>query len=145
YWFELGTSDRLVAGDLALSPAEGVSLFGEYGKTACSAKWDAGNQVRKQGDVLVDGEIDLPLGDTKGTRVKVGAELERGAGSLEVSYERFTSEGMDSDEVYVTMEGLPFEDPDNDLILDYGPALLGEAHYRNTYAGVQNLDRFYVY
>jgi hypothetical protein len=145
FWFELGSSDRLVAGDLALSPIEGVSVFGEYGKTAYEAKWDAGNQVRKQGDVLVDGEIDLPLGDTDGTRAKLGGKLERGIGALEVSYERFTSDGMDSGEVYITMDGLPFEDPDNDLILDYGPALLGVADYRNTYVGVQNLDRFIVH
>jgi hypothetical protein len=145
YWFELGTSDRLAAGDLAYSPIEGVTVFGEYGKTAYSAQWDAGNQVRKQGSVLVDGEIDLPLGDTEGTRGKVGGKLERGPGSIAVSYERFASDGMDSGEVYVTMDGLPFEDPDNNLILDYGPALLGLADYRNTYIGVQNLDRFIVY
>ena len=145
FWFELGTSDWLAAGDLAFSPADWISVFGEYGVTSYSARWDAGNRVRKQGDVFVDGEIDVPIGDTEGTMGEVGVEFSAGDNLLSLSYERFHSDAMAAGEGYAAVDALPFEDPDNSLVLDYGPNLLSLTEYRNTYIGVQNIDRFIVY
>jgi len=144
YWFEMGTTDWLAAGDLVVRPADWVAVSGAYGKTSYEAKWDAGNRVRKQGGEFVDGEIDVPVGDTEGTRARAGVELSQEGRSLGVSYERIHWDAMDAGEVYVTMDGLPFEDPDNSVVLDYGLGAAALAEYNNKYIGVQNLDRFIV-
>ncbi|HVP58483.1 MAG TPA: glycogen-binding domain-containing protein [bacterium] len=145
YWFEMGTTDWFLGGDLRYQVIAPVAAFAEYGRTSYEAKWDAGNRVRKQGDQFVDGKIDVPVGNEAGTRAKFGFEASRGDNALAVSYERLHAEGMRPDETYVTKDALPFEDPDNSLIDYYGRPLLAEREYRNTYVGVQNLDRFVVY
>jgi hypothetical protein len=144
FWFEMGTSDWLLAGDLVYRPADWVEVSGAYGKTSYEAKWDAGNMVRKQGGGFVDGKIDVPVGDTKGTRGKAGVEISQGDRAVAVSYERTHWDGMDADEVYVTMDALPFDDPDNSVILDYGLGATALTEYNNKYVGVQSLDWFIV-
>ena len=145
YWFEMGTSDWFLGGDARYTVVAPLAVFAEYARTSYEAKWDGGNRVRKQGDQFVDGKIDVPLGDEQGFRAKFGFEASRGDEALSVSYERLHSEGMRPDEVFVTKDALPFEDPDNGLVDYYGQPLLAATEYRNTYAGVQNLDRFMIY
>jgi hypothetical protein len=145
YWFEMGTTDWFLGGDARYTVVAPIAVFTEYARTSYEAKWDGGNRVRKQGDQFVDGKIDVPLGDEKGSRAKFGFEASGNNQAVVVSYERLHNEGMRPDEVYVTKDALPFEDPDNGLVGYYGQPLLAATQYRNTYVGVQNLDRFIIY
>ncbi|MFH1219299.1 MAG: glycogen-binding domain-containing protein [Candidatus Eisenbacteria bacterium] len=145
FWFELGTTEWLWSGDASFSPVEPVRVFGEIGRTSYDARWDGGNRVRKQGDQFVDGKIDVPIADFKGSRSKAGLEAAQGNHSVIVTYERIHNDGMKPDQGFITVDALPFEDPDNDLVSYYGLPILGVTEYRNTYIGVQNLDRFILY
>jgi hypothetical protein len=145
FWFEMGTTDWFLGGDVRYSPVAPIAVFAEYARTSYEAKWDAGNRVRKQGDQFVDGQIDVALGDEQGTRAKVGLEGSRGDHAVAISYERLHNEGMRPDEAYISKDALPFDDPDNALVDYYGRPLLAATEYRNTYVGVQNLDGFVIY
>jgi hypothetical protein len=145
FWFEMGTTEWLFAGDLAWRPADWVAVNAAYGRTSYEAKWDAGNRVRKQGDQFVDGEIDVPVGEAGGTRARGGVAVSRGDHGASLSYQRTHWDGMSADEVFVTPDALPFDDPDNQVMLDYGLGATALTEYRNKYVGVQNLDRFIIH
>jgi hypothetical protein len=145
FWFELGATDWLLAGDLAYRPVDWVAVSGAYGRTSYEAKWDAGNRVRMEGGVLDDGPINVKVGDTRGNRAKIGVEVSRGDRAVAISHERRHWDAMDSSEAYATVDGLPFDDLDNSIMLDYGLGSAALAEYRNTYVGVQNIDRFIVH
>jgi hypothetical protein len=143
-WFEMGTDSRFIGGDL-LYDAGDFSVYGEYAWTSYDAGWDAGNRVRKQGDVFVDGKIDVPVGDTKGNSYKVGGEYAMGEHTFGLAYEGRKVDGMDEDEVYVTHHALPYEDPDTPLMDYYGPSLAGYTFYDNVYTNVMNIEPFNIY
>jgi hypothetical protein len=144
-WFEMGTAQRFLSLDAALQPAKDVSVFGEYAWTRYEAAWDAGNRVRKQGDVFVDGKVDVPVGDEDGTGFLVGLDFARGDLSTRFTYEAENHEGMGSGEAYVSNFGLPFEDPDTPLLPLYGPAILNYELYRATYTSVNSIETFVVF
>jgi hypothetical protein len=141
----MGTSDMFIGGDLRFSPIPWVSVFGEYAAISYDAKWDAGNQVRKQADTFVDGEIDVPVGDEDGARYKAGFNAVLGGVDLDLTFERLDFDGMDPDEVYVTNQQLPFEDPDTPLMWLYGLPFRRQFDYVNSYTGVFNIDDFSIY
>ena len=143
-WFEMGTDNRFFGADL-LYDAGDLSVYGEVGWTTYDAGWDAGNRVRKHGDVFVDGKIDVPVGDTEGNRYKVGGDYTLGGHTFGLSYEARQTDGMDEDEVYVTHHGLPYEDPDTPLMQYYGPSLAGYTYYDNVYTNVMNIEPFTIY
>jgi hypothetical protein len=134
-----------MGGDISFSPVPWLAVVGEYAVTTYEAKWDAGNQVRKQADTFVDGEIDVPVGDEDGTRYKAGFDAMLGSIDLDLTYERLDFDGMASDEVYVTNQQLPFEDPDTPLMWLYGLPFRDQFAYVNAYAGVYNIDDFSIY
>ncbi len=144
-WFEAGTQSTFMAFDVEIEPKDWVSLFGEYGWTSYDAKWDAGNQVRKQGDVYVDGEIDVPVGDEEGRRLTLGFDLSQGAFGTRFSYEKEDFDGMERDEAYFSNYGLPLEDPDTPLLPLYGPAYLYTLPYGNKYSNVNANETFVLF
>lgn len=144
-WFEAGTQSTFLAFDLEVEPNDWISVFGEYGWTSYDAEWDAGNQVRKQGDIFVDGEIDVPVGDEKGTRLALGFDLAQGPFGARFTYEKQDFDGMERDEAYISNYGLPLEDPDTPLLPLYGPAYLAQETYRNTYASVNANEAFVIF
>jgi len=144
-WFEAATQKTFLGFDIGIEASEWMSLFGEYGWTSAEASWDAGNRVRKQGDVYVDGEIDVPVGDEDGTRFQVGFDLSSGALSAHFSYEKQGFDGMERDEAYFSNYGLPVEDPDTPLLSLYGPAYLDAEVYRNTYTNVNSNETFTIF
>ncbi len=144
FCFELGTTDWFWSGDASFKPIEPITISGEFGKISYEAKWDAGNRIRT-GDQFGDGKIDVPIGDEKGTRGKAGLEASTGDHSVSLSFERIHNDGMRPDEVFVTNDALPFEDPDNSLLLFYGLPILSDTTYKETYVRVQSVDRFIVY
>jgi hypothetical protein len=144
-WFEVGTSELFIGGDIAIDPAAWLTVFGEYAKTAYEAAWDAGNRVRIQGDQKVDGSIDAPIGDEQGSRLKGGLEMSGGDHRLRCSFERAHSGGMNENEAYITNLALPFEDPDNRLIDLYGLKAIEAASYDRVYEKVNGIDEFVIY
>jgi hypothetical protein len=144
-WFEMGTQQRFIAVDVEMEPSEGLSLFGEFAWTRYEASWDAGNRVRKQGDVFVDGKIDVPVGDQEGNRVMAGFEVSAGGFHTGFSYQIEDYDGMDAGEGYVSNYGLPFEDPDSPLLSLYGPLLLNRESYRATYTNVNSNETFVIF
>jgi hypothetical protein len=145
FWFEMGTSDLFYGIDVSVRPVPWLEAFSEYGRTSYEAKWDAGNRVRKQADTFVDGEIDVPVGDEDGSRFKLGLDASIYETSLRIALERASFDGMDKDEVYVTNQQLPIEDPDTPLMLLYGPSFYDQMVPLNGYGGVFNIDQFYIY
>jgi hypothetical protein len=145
FWFEMGTSDMFVGGDVALMPAAWLTAFGEYGVASYDARWDAGNRVRKQADTFVDGKIDVPVGDEDGSRFKLGLEASRDDMWMRATFERTAFDGMDEDEIYVTTQQIPVEDPDTPLMMHYGFPLYDEPEPVSAYVGVAGIDQFYVY
>jgi hypothetical protein len=144
-WFEMGTQDWFIGADVIYESDKGYSVFGEYAWTDYDARWDAGNRVRKQGDVFTDGKIDVPVGDNKGNRYKIGGSYTTGPHTLKITYEGARTDGMDPNETYVTHHGLPFEDPDTPLMQHYGPSLYDHTIYKNTYTNVMNIEPFVIY
>jgi hypothetical protein len=144
-WFEAGTQSRFISVDVEIEPKDWVSVFGEYGWFSYDAKWDAGNRVRKQGDVFVDGEIDVPVGDEDGTGMMIGFDLVRGGITTRFSYETQDLDGMERDEAYITSYALPLEDSDTPLLPLYGPALLDQETYRNVYSNVNSNEYFVIF
>jgi hypothetical protein len=145
FWFEMGTTDLFYGADVSLSPADGLTLFGEVAWTSYDARWDAGNRVRKQGDTFVDGKIDVPVGSEDGTRFKTGIDAAVGGHHVMLSYERSAWDGMAAGEVYVTQHQLPLEDADSPLMYLYGFPLRQENEYVNAYSNVINIDQFSIY
>jgi hypothetical protein len=144
-WFEAGTSDLFLSGDVAIDAAGWLSLFAEYATTSYDAAWDAGNRVRIQGDQKVDGRIDAPIGDEDGSRFMAGLGLASGDHELKFTFERAHSGGMTEDEAYVSNLALPFEDPDNSLIDLYGLGAVGDSSYYRAYMKVNGIDEFIIY
>jgi len=143
-WFEMATDNRFIGGDV-LYDGDDFSLYGEYAWTSYDAAWDAGNRVRKHGDVFVDGKIDVPVGDTNGNRYRVGGDYTMGAHTFKLAYEGRKMDAMEPGEVYVTPNGLPFEDPDTPLMKYYGPSLASYTLYKSVYTNVQNIEFFNIY
>ncbi|MFH1314137.1 MAG: glycogen-binding domain-containing protein [Candidatus Eisenbacteria bacterium] len=144
-WFEAGTSDMLIGGDVAVEPAVWLSLFGEFATTTYKAMWDAGNRVRIQGDQKVDGRIDAPIGDEDGSRFKTGFDASAGDCALRFTFEQARFDGMSEDEAYVSHLALPFEDPDNRLIDLYGIAIVKDSTHYRAYMKANGIDEFIVY
>jgi hypothetical protein len=144
-WFEMGTEQRFVSVDVEVKPADRLTLFGEYGWTRYEAKWDAGNRVRKRGDVFVDGEIDIPVGDEDGTRFTAGFDFSAGDLSAGFSYETGSYDGTQGEGFYVTSCPYPVEDADTPLLPLYGPRLLEYVNYFNSYTNVNSNETFYVF
>ena len=144
-WFEMGTSKRFISVDAAFKFLTDLSVFGEYSWTRYTAKWDAGNQVRKQGDVYVDGKIDVPVGQEDGTGLLLGFDMARGDLSTRFTYETEHHDGMGSGEAYVTSFGLPFEDPSTPLLPLYGPSILDYQVYRAVYTAVNSIETFDIF
>jgi hypothetical protein len=143
-WFEMATDNRFIGGDVLYDKGD-FSVYGEFAWTSYDAAWDAGNRVRKHGDVFVDGKIDVPVGDTKGNRYRVGGDYTRGVHTIKLAYEGRKVDAMDPGEAYVTHHALPFEDPDTPLMHYYGPSLAGYTLYDNVYTNVMNIEFFNIY
>jgi hypothetical protein len=144
-WFEMGTSQRFISVDASVKPVSDVSVFAEYAWTRYLARWDAGNRVRKQGDVFVDGKIDLPVGDEDGTAFMMGFDLAKGNLNSRFTYESEHHDGMESGEGYVTHYGLPFEDPDSRDLSLYGPGILDYEQYKAVYNNVNDMDTLFIF
>jgi hypothetical protein len=145
FWFEMGTSEMFAGADVAYDVVDWLELFGEYGHQSYDAKWDAANRVRVQGDQLVDGKIDVPVGDRRGHRYKFGMNAAKEPYSLMLSYERRDHDAMEADMVYFSHHGLPFEDTDSPILNLYGPSLLSQSTYRQVYRNVQNIENFVIF
>jgi hypothetical protein len=144
-WFEIGTRDQLIGGDISIAPEGWLTLTGEFAKASYQAKWDAGNQVRKHGTQLVDGEIDVMIGDEDGDRYKVGLAISRDVHTLNLTYEDRDYGGMMADEAYFSSHALPFEDPDASLINLYGPTVAMDSSYVRKYENINSIDQFVLY
>jgi hypothetical protein len=144
-WFEAGTQSALLALDAEIGFKGWASVFGEYGWTSYKASWDAGNQVRKKGDVFVDGKIDVPIGDEEGSRLAVGCDLSKGAVHARFTYEKQDFDGMGRDEAYVSNYGIPRDDADTPLLTLYGPAYLNRDTYVNAFANVNANESFVIF
>ena len=144
-WFEAATSRWELGADLTYSHGDWLSVFGEFAGNSYWNGWDAANRVRKQGDQLVDGAIDIKTGEEDGYRLKAGLSTDKGDYGLKVSYEMADFGGMKAENLYVTAEQVPFEDIDSRIWPYYGPALLEESTYVYTYVNVQGIDEFYIY
>jgi hypothetical protein len=144
-WFEMGTEQRSISVDAEMKPTRQLSLSGEYAWTRYDAKWDAGNRVRKQGDVFVDGKVDIPVGSEDGSRYMVGLDFSKGDLDTKLSFESDSYDGMKSSESYVSNFGYPFEDADTPLLPLYGPALLEYRDYVNTYTSVNSIETFVIF
>ncbi len=127
YWFEMGTSETFLGADIT-AELRGLKLFGEVGRTGYEAGWDAGNRVRKEGDQLVDGKIDVPVGDEDGWRLKFGISKGKDENYLKLSFERQRFKGMDEEEIFVASHGCPY----------CGDSI-------NVYTKVNGIDEFTIY
>jgi hypothetical protein len=144
-WFEAGTSELLLGADVGINLSQQASIFGEYASTSYEAKWDAGNRVRKQGSELVDGDIDVLIGDEDGSRFKAGFDLSVGPHRMKAAYETARSDGMRPGEAYVTHYGIGFETPDDPLVHLYGLPFMKDSTYVRKYTDVNGIDQFIIY
>ena len=144
-WFEAATSRWDLGADVKYTHGDWLSVFGEVATNSYWNGWDAANRVRKQGDQLVDGAIDVTSGEEGGYRFKAGLEADRGRYGFSASYERAAFSGMDAENLYVTSEQIPFEDIDTGIWPYYGPPLLEESTYVRTYVNINSVDEFYIY
>jgi hypothetical protein len=144
-WFEAATSRWELGADVAYDHAGWLSVFGEFAGNSYWNGWDAANRVRKQGDQLVDGAIDINIGEEDGYRFRAGFSAEDADYGVKMAYELADFGGMKADNLYMTVEQIPFEDIDSRLWPYYGPPLLEESTYVRTYVKVNGIDQAYIY
>ncbi|UCF77788.1 MAG: glycogen-binding domain-containing protein [Candidatus Eiseniibacteriota bacterium] len=110
-WFEIGTVDQTIAGDVRIGFADGLLGWLEFGWWNWSARWDVGNRERYEGTNRVNGEIDIPVGDDSGYRLKALVEGERSDElSWRLSHEVQRYDAMGSGELYVDFRRPAFAD-----------------------------------
>ncbi len=144
-WFEAATSRWDLGVDAEYQHSDWLKVFGEFAGDSYTNGWDAANRVRKQGDRLVDGAIDVEAGGEDGYRFKVGLDADRGTFGVKVAYGVADFGGMKAGDLYISAEQIPFEDIDTRLWQYYGPPLLEESTYVRTYVKVNGIDQFYIY
>jgi len=144
-WFEAATSKWELGADVAYTHAGWLSVFGEFAGNSYWNGWDGANRVRKQGDQLTDGAIDVMIGEEDGYRFKIGLEADKGTYGADLSYELASYSGMEAENLYMTAEQIPFEDIDTEIWPYFGPPLLEESTYVRTYVNVMGIDQFYIY
>lgn len=144
-WFEAATSRWQLGADVRYDHGNWLSVFGEFAGDSYWNGWDAANRVRKQGDQLVDGAIEVKIGEEDGYRFKAGLDADKQTYGFRASYELADFSGMEAENLYMTAEQIPFEDIDSRLWPYYGPPLLEESTYVRTYVKVNGVDEFYIY
>ncbi len=144
-WFEAATSRWELGADVRYDHSGWLSFYGEYAGNAYWNGWDAANRVRKQGDQLVDGAIDVTIGEEDGYRFRAGFDADKGDYGLNMAYEVADFGGMKGDNLYISAEQIPFEDIDTKLWPYFGPTLLEESTYVHTFVSVNGTDENYIY
>ena len=144
-WFEGATSRWELGADVAYEHSDWLSFYGEFAGNSYWNGWDAANRVRKQGDQLVDGAIDITIGEEDGYRFRAGLDADRETYGVKLAYELSDFGGMKAGDLYMSAEQIPFEDIDTRLWSYYGPPLLEESTYVRTYVKVNGVDEFYIY
>lgn len=144
-WFEGATAAWELGADVKYEFAGWLAVFGELAGNSYWNGWDAANRVRKQGDQLVDGAIDIGIGKEDGYRFRAGLNADRGTYGVELAYELADFSGMRAEDLYMSAEQIPFEDIDTKLWPYYGPPLLEESTYVRKYVKVNGVDEFYIY
>jgi hypothetical protein len=110
-WFEMGTVDQTFAGDVRFELPGRLRCWLEYALWDWNARWDVGNRERYEGSNLVNGAIDVPVGDDSGYRFK--ALLDHGWGDKmhwSLSHEAQRYDAMDAGELYVNFRRPAFVD-----------------------------------
>jgi hypothetical protein len=93
----------------------------------------------------VDGEIDVPVGDEEGSRLKIGFDLALGVLDLGLFWEKSEYDGMDSTEAYPSFYALSLEDPESPLLLMYGPSAIGVAEEQRLYTNIGSVEQAVFY
>jgi hypothetical protein len=107
-WFELSNTDRMIGVDMhwPLSPGL-LDLRWEVAHYSYESLWDVGNKVKIEGqEDYSNGVIDVPVGDMDGTAFKAIAEATPIQPlKLRLEGETFSTQGMRSDEAFVSFDG----------------------------------------
>jgi thiol-disulfide isomerase/thioredoxin len=144
-WFEIGTSDWVIAGQAATDILKDrLRLTGEYGYTSLSQSWDAGNREEVVGTNLENGELDIPICEDDGYRFEGQLDVTHRGFLGTASHERRFWNGMDEELKYEFTEG------DSTYTIEYDPEFVafGTPAYAGdvirTYTSIGNVSNFGV-